>query len=58
MKKLIWKLRYAAHIRRRSGAPLSLCWEQAQIAVNEGCFDVDVWNPKDAALEEMSYWTD
>lgn len=57
MKKLIWEIRYALEVRRRSGASWGFAWECAHIATSDWLDDRwREWNPEDAANEEMSYW--
>ena len=57
MKELIWKIRYAWHMRKRSGADLYFCW-QAAVTATECNDSWQIDTPEDAADEEMSYWGD
>ena len=58
MKALIWKIRYAMRIRKRSHMPLSFCWQCAESGMeNLGSYWADE-DPVDAADDELSCWSD
>ena len=57
IKKLIWKFRYARHMRRRTLLGWKLCWEAAGIALHEITDQLED-DPVASCDEEISYWTD
>ena len=57
MKKLIWKIRYAAHMRKRTSIPVAYCWAAAGIALDEYPENIDD-DPRWCCDDELSYWTE
>jgi len=55
MKKLIWKFRFAMHMRKRAGTSWRLAFEVAQINLDSYPDAVDEC-PILACDEELSYW--
>ena len=60
MSKLIWKLRYAMHMRKRSGIAWEWCWHSAGESYNDLTSDGSIkdYHPINSADDEMSYWAD
>ncbi len=57
MIKLIWKIKYANHMRKRVGGSLAFCWEAACIALDEVPENIED-DPVDCCDEELTYWVD
>jgi hypothetical protein len=57
MKKLIWKIRYAAHMRKRALMPVAYCWAAAGIALDEYPENIED-DPRWCCDDELSYWTE
>ena len=56
VKKLFWKFRYAAHMRKRTLMPILFCWEAAAIALHEYPENIED-DPRWCCDEELTYWT-
>lgn len=52
MKTLIWKIRYAYHLRKLTGLSWRFAWQNAKSAAESYGDDIDIWSPRDAAEEE------
>jgi len=58
MENLIWKIRYALRIRKRSKMEYKFCWESANAAIENLGDDWKEENPTDSADDELSCWSD
>ena len=58
LKKLIWKLRYAYYMHRKTLCDWSFCWESATIATEECGDDWRDEKPEYMAQEELYCWID
>lgn len=58
MKKFIWKIRYAAYMRRRTLCSWVFCWQMACIAIDEMPHDWKDCTPIEMVDSELSYWSE
>lgn len=58
MKLLIWKMRFALYMHRKSDLPLSDCYRYAEAVIENNPDDIWEDGPIYYAQEEMAVWSD
>lgn len=58
MELIVWKSRYAWHMRQRSDMPWNWCWDSAGCAIENDPDDIYTDGPVYYAQEEMTNWSD